>query len=515
MRLLRCTQIIATVATVFILTTGPEAKGEQRPLDLTTFLHRLMSVDHLPEWTAGKTEMSSTWDRQGANRDGNDFKQLQGDRNVLLDVDGPGCVHRIFTGRLGPDVEGTRIRILLDNNDKPLFDMPVNQFFDDKAGPIPYPLVFHKTYPGTLFPIPFAHHCRIELYNPEKKNWGNYWQVTYTRYDQATAVKSLTWPLSKAEKATVEQVCRNWLRAESTAPAAPREWTLQKQITLKAGTSDKVVLSGSGTIRAMRLHASPDSAEVLGNVKMQLSWDGSSTAAVDMPIGYFFGNVSTRFQQPYHSLLIGVDRDYAYCRFPMPFSKGAVVRFTNNSPADVTLDLKLLVDRTDPNVDRLGRFRATLQETEVAPGVANLKQLPRFGKRKIPVHRVLDVKGTKGKYVGVFLHVDWPIRRWWGEGDWLIWADEDGWPPAYHGTGSEEYFNSGWCLFDNKAVSGIVNQPTMRPGHIGVYSYHLNDNFPFEKNLRVAVEIMFPRKLTPHSFWRSTAYWYEFPPAQR
>jgi len=37
-----------------------------------------------------------------------DFKQVIGNRNVLLDVDGPGWVHRIFTGRLGQKVAGTR-----------------------------------------------------------------------------------------------------------------------------------------------------------------------------------------------------------------------------------------------------------------------------------------------------------------------------------------------------------------------------------------------------------------------
>ena len=34
---------------------------------------------------------------------------------------------------------------------------------------------------------------------------------------------------------------------------------------------------------------------------------------------------------------------------------------------------------------------------------------------------------------------------------------ETGWPPSYHGTGTEEYFNSGWCKFDRKAVSGYVS----------------------------------------------------------
>jgi hypothetical protein len=123
-----------------------------------------------------------------------------------------------------------------------------------------------------------------------------------------------------------------------------------------------------------------------------------------------------------------------------------------------------------------------------------------------------------GKYVGTFLYVHWPsdYNYWWGEGDWLIWTDEDGWPPSYHGTGSEEYFNSGWSTFDRKAVSGYVS---MEPANITVYSFHLNDAFPFQKNIRVAVEVWplvaGPNKLTAlavPAIWGSTSFWYALTP---
>jgi len=505
----------AVLLVLLMLMEGLSVASSGEPvLQLTTFLERLMSVDHLAEPLAGKTQMASTWDRTGDNWDNADFKQIEGDRNVLLDVDGPGCVHRIFTGVLGKYVEGTNIKVFLDNASTPIFDMPVNKFFDDKYGPIPYPLVFHKTYPGILFPIPFAKHCRIELYSTaEKKNWGNYWQVTYTRYSKNTPVKTLTWPLSDEENKVLDQVCQTWLQAESTPPEAPYRWTLQKTIILKPDASAEVALADSGVISQLRLHASPGVPEVFGNVRIQMFWDGEKTPAVDVPIGYFFGNVATGYKDPYHSLLLGVDKDYAYCRFPMPFGRGSAVRFVNDSVDGVTLKLDVQVEKPGSDTSDLGRFHATLAETEVDKGMSNLEQLPRYGGKDTPVHKVLDLDGKRGKYVGVFLHVDWPWVRWWGEGDWLIWADEDGWPPAYHGTGTEEYFNSGWGRFDRKAVSGIIRELTMRPGHIGVYSFHLNDNFPFEKKMRVAVEIwpaLVPREKIPHSYWRSTAYWYEF-----
>jgi hypothetical protein len=130
----------------------------------------------------------------------------------------------------------------------------------------------------------------------------------------------------------------------------------------------------------------------------------------------------------------------------------------------------------------------------------------------VPVHLVLEHEG-RGKYIGVLLHENWPHQGWWGEGDWLIWTDETGWPPGYHGTGSEEYFNSGWCHFDRKAISGYV---AVHPGYPTEYSFHLNDAFQFRNNIRVAVETMGYGQADQqiheeHPIWASTAFWYGLP----
>ena len=96
--------------------------AESPTRDLTFFLRQLRTLDHLPELEPSHTAMSSTWDRSGGNLDGWDFKRVENGRNVLLDVNGPGCVHRVFTGWLGGDKDilgrpgpaGTRLQILLD-----------------------------------------------------------------------------------------------------------------------------------------------------------------------------------------------------------------------------------------------------------------------------------------------------------------------------------------------------------------------------------------------------------------
>ncbi len=264
---------------------------------------------------------------------------------------------------------------------------------------------------------------------------------------------------------------------------------------------------------------------------MQIKWDHAAEPSVDVHIGHFFGHAYSGhgtwftskaavlgrkplkdwpyvdYPSAFNSLLLGVREKEAYSRFPMPFTNGATLTIENQSGKRIeNLRVRLDVERLEHVPSNWGRFQATWSE---APAATN--KTPMFGPKKVPSKVVLEREG-RGKYVGVMLTVDWPYEAgyWWGEGDWLIWTDENDWPPSYHGTGSEEYFNSGWSQFDRKAVSGFV---MLRPGHPTVYSFHLNDAFQFQRNIRVAEEQMGygPGEKVireRHPLWTSTAFWY-------
>ena len=530
------------LAFLFIPTTWAH---DQLPVrDLTFFLSRLRTVNHMPELEASHTAMSSTWDRSGGNGDGTDFKNIvkptadSPGRNILLDTVGPGCIHRIFVGVLSEQQAGTRIQIFLDHSPTPIFDMPIPEFFSDTEGPFPYPLVFHKSYPGTLFPIPFEKHCLVQLVNegfgkPEWNDaaWSNYWQVVYTRYPESIKVKSLAWPLNEAEKKEVDSTAQAWLEAETKPPVEPANWTIDRTTAAEPGKAVNIDLSDAGVIRQMRISIEPATPEVLRGTRMQIRWDGAAKPSVDVPIGHFFGHAYSGhgnwftskaavlgrkplqdlpyvdYTSAFNSLLLGVTETEAYCRFPMPFANGAKLTIENQSGKRIaSLRVRLDVEPLEQVPTNWGRFHATWTESPAATD-----KTPVFGPQKVPGKVVLEGEG-RGKYVGVMLTVDWPYESgyWWGEGDWMIWTDEDDWPPSYHGTGSEEYFNSGWCLFDRKAISGFV---MLRPGHPTVYSFHLNDAFQFQRNVRVVEEQMGygPGEKVireRHPLWTGTAYWY-------
>ena len=485
----------------------PALSQEQQVKDLKYFLHHIYTLEDLPLLEDSHTAIASTWDTTGGNSDGDCWKNLQGTKNILLDVDGPGCVHRIFTGVtygfIDASTFGTKIQVFLDNNPTPLYDMDVTRFFDDHTGPFPYPFVFQKTYPGIMFPIPYAKHCRIQLVNPRAVNWGNYWQVVYTTY--SGKVKSLSLPLNADEKQEVAKACAAWIQAESAPPQAPA-WTVTKHVAAEPGQSATITLDGSGVISEMRISVNPNSAEVLQHTRMQMQWDGHTEKSVDVPVGYFFGNADYQNQMQFSSLLLGITGTEVYSRFPMPFSHGCVITFVNDSKVripDISVKLAIQTEKSIP-VNR-GRFHATWQEIPIDS--ASVSAYPRFGRSVKPFLVLLDLHGGRGKYVGNMLHVAWPYPTWWGEGDWLIWSDQSGFPPRYHGTGTEEYYNSGWCWFDRKAVSGFITQ---KPANVFVYSFHMNDNFQFHDNLRVALEVWWHTDIY-RSIYGSTAFWYADP----
>ncbi|MHC4123589.1 MAG: glycoside hydrolase family 172 protein [Planctomycetota bacterium] len=489
--------------------------------DIKFFLQRMSSIDHLPELENSHTAMSSTWHRDGSTGDPNDFKRIEGNHNILLNVNGPGCIHRIFTGRLGrKDIGNTRIQIFLDRKAKAVFDMPATEFFDYKNGPFPYPLVFHKTYPGTLFPIPFSKHCLVQLVSEAKPpKWGNYWQLTYTIYSLDTAVKSLTFPFDDETRLEVKKTCNAWLEAELPSMELPGvQWDLEKTLELKPKgqpprNCEQIILDGCGVIRCMGITVRPvPTLQTLQNVRMKMFWDGAATPSVDVPLAYFFGHTGDIHvpEAAFNSFLLRIisrGRD-SLSYFPMPFANGARIKLENNSGGNLTLNISLDVERYETLPANWGCFHATWCEKPAASADS-----PRYGAKRIPSHIVLDQTG-RGKYVGVVLYVIWPRNDWWGEGDWMIWTDEKGFPPSYHGTGTEEYFNSGWCHFDRKAVSGFVK---MRPGRPTVYSFHLNDAFQFQHNITVAVETTAFGKArryieNEHPIWGSTAFWYSDKP---
>lgn len=250
---------------VIALFTTTSTLADPPVRDLTYFLKNLCTLAHLPVLEDSHTAMASTWDRTGANNDGTDYKRIENSRNILLETDGPSCIHRVFVGIVDEHHSRTRFQVFLDHKERPQIDLPITKLYDYENGPIPYPLVFCKSYPGLLLPIPFEKHVLICLTHPDAEKpefdtfvWSNYWQLTYTKYQTSVKVKSLTRPLSKQEKQQIKTTCDAWLRAESTPPQPPQSWAIEKTFSGFAPREMKrITHPGTGIIRQIRLSVDP------------------------------------------------------------------------------------------------------------------------------------------------------------------------------------------------------------------------------------------------------------------
>lgn len=122
-------------------------------------------------------------------------------------------------------------------------------------------------------------------------------------------------------------------------------------------------------------------------------------------------------------------------------------------------------------------------------------------------HEWVQVRG-RGKFVGVVLSMSGARELGFLEGDERIWSDGE---QVWNGTGTEDYFNSGWYFKDgpvSQSLHGAVRLSGER-GHaeVSAYRFHLNDAVPFRRELRAAIEHGGADD-TREEDYASVAFWY-------
>jgi Protein of unknown function (DUF2961) len=126
---------------------------------------------------------------------------------------------------------------------------------------------------------------------------------------------------------------------------------------------------------------------------------------------------------------------------------------------------------------------------------------------------ILDTHGA-GNYIGCNLSVAHFPGTWWGEGDDMIFIDDDTWPPSMHGTGGEDYFSQAWGMQRNAyPMNGTIVYEQDVPGYQVSYRFHLTDPVRFEERIKVTMEHGHANHLADD--WSSTAYWYQTLPSPR
>lgn len=281
-------------------------------------------------------------------------------------------------------------------------------------------------------------------------------------------------------------------------------------------------LHGAGIIR--HLYFSIWGGEhYLRDLVLRAYWDGQESPCVEVPFGDFFGLGQER-PRFFSSLMVtvnpgdlGVFGTFGFnTYFPMPFANGARLTLTNEGNEAVpAVWYHVEFEKMQALPEGLGRFHATwnrVNKTEPVGDNINTTLHEATNTTGEQNYVLLDAEG-KGTLAGIFLNIDNTMGNWYGEGDDMIFIDDETWPPSYHGTGSEEIFGGGACPTDEYAgpytgfhLIGNLDYT----GKVSMYRFYVNDPVRFQKSIRMTIEHGHANNIA--NDYSSTAFWYQADP---
>ena len=521
---------IAALTACVLWTGATHAQEKLTYVDLVGRLTDLEYLATLPQ-PGEKCMQWSSWDRRSkydaktgkyihwhANGDGNGFIRKEGDRLVLAEMKGPGCIWRIWSAM----PKAGHVKMYLDDSKKPAIDIPFQAYFDRKTKPFVYPSLCYMSARGQncYVPIPFNKSCKIVA----EKGWGRYYHFTYSLFPKGTQVETFSMGLSPEAQAELRKADQFFREKMGTDPADKRagQETVKASGRVAGGKTVTVLdLAGPRAITQLRVFgeftmnnaAGPLTDEgtrrdAFRELALRITWDDDRNASVWCPLGDFFGTAPG--MNDYRSLPMGMHyKDIGlYSLWYMPFAKRAKIELVNDGKDRRDIWFRITHAPLKRPIEQLGRFHAKWHRDAFLPKT----------KDRYPDWTMLTTRG-RGRFVGVMLHVWNPKggqcpaagegRYWWGEGDEKFFVDGEKYPSTF-GTGSEDYFGYAWgnaTLFARAYHNQTISMGNR--GHISVNRWHITDNVPFQKSFEAAIEKYFPNDWPTR--YACVAYWYQAP----
>lgn len=288
------------------------------------------------------------------------------------------------------------------------------------------------------------------------------------------------------------------------------------------------MVSGPGVITHMWFTIDSPERYHLKTLVLRMYWDGEETPAVEAPIGDFFGlGLGEYFFYQSAPLSVGSQKALnAY--FPMPFRRSAKITLTNEG----TLPTAAVYYNIDwqkyasPLPADMMYFYAEYRQAQPNKGWTD--DWKQNGDPQVYDKKNLNGEGNyviaeaegPGHYVGVTLSVLQNQGDWWGEGDEMMFVD-DNTKPAITGTGAEDYFLGAWCYgncglnpfgssrptFAFQEYGNPVNGGDNRGAEWMVYRFHLDSPVPFQKSFKMTIEHGHANHRSDNFY--TVAYWYQ------
>jgi hypothetical protein len=492
--------------------TAPVRAADQR-LSYVDLIHRLTDLEYVATLPApgDRCAQWSSYDRKSrydaatgkylnwdANGDGDGIIRKEGDKLVVAEMEGPGCIWRIWSAT---PKEG-HVRIYLDGASEPAVDLPFSGYFDRKNAPFTRASLVHTVSHGwnNYTPIPYQKSCRIIA----DRGWGLYYHFTYETFPHGTQVPTFKRGLTVEESAALDRA--DEILSHCSTDAAPQrvgEALIGRAVEAGPGKTATIAeLKGPRAITSLRmklvLPSSPADRDLLRELVLRIRWDGEHQPSVWVPLGDFFGTAPGANE--YRSYPLGLGEDgWWYCNWFMPFAKSAKLELVNDSQSKQTVNFQIRRASLSRPIEELGRFHAKWHRDAF---------LPVEPERAID-WPVLKTEGA-GRFVGVMLHIWNPRGGWWGEGDEKFFVEGEKFPSTF-GTGSEDYFGYAWSspdLFQHAYHNQTHNDGNSK-GHVSVNRWQIPDSVPFHQSFEGCIEKYYPN--AKPTLYAATAYWYLAP----
>jgi hypothetical protein len=451
-------------------------------------LQLMARFDLLPTLRDTKCVQDSSYDRSGGNGDAGNFLRREGNKAILSDIRGPGCIYRFWSA----NADG-HLRIFFDGERSPRIDCAMQDLFLGKVAPFVAPIVGHRSGGWyCFFPMPFAKGCRIEVTDPGTM----YYHVEYQLFPDGTPIRTFTPKLTDEDTGALNTILKQWSHLGDSPYAETPEAQTAGETAIPAGQTKTVAqLQGAGEIRRLAMKLPQADRYTLRQTVVRLYWDGAAKPAIEAPLGDFFG---VGFGDNRFAALPDAMTANGYvCYWPMPYGRSARIEIANMGKTDLTgvswdIGYRKL-KRMPPDV---GYFHAQWHRQTTVSG---------------EYFHILQTTG-RGHYVGE--HTDMQGDRGIGflEGDEKIYADGETFPSIY-GTGTEDFYTGGW-YFDEGPFNLAYHGCTVKSdelSRVSAYRYQIQDCVPFQHDLKVDIEHGGMNDY-PGADYSCVAYWYQDSP---
>jgi hypothetical protein len=398
---------------------------------------------------------------------------------VMLDVDGPGAIVRIWSA----NPAGT-LRVYIDGDAKPAIEDEMGALLGGKSVVKP-PLAAITSNGYSLYaPIPYAKHCKITCDKPKDV----YYQVNYRTYPTGARVVSLSageFRLQSADTSTANDKLENGFNVTDLSVFYDYA---SSGSTTGASKREHARLSGPAAVKYLKCEmSSSDFTSDLRSIVIHMHFDGEET--IVCPLGDFFGSApglnseASRWLEisPPSSARNSKDKSSGLAHLTsywvMPFQREFELWLEDSGSQHANVSIYISTDEWKWD-ERSMHFHARWR------GEHAIKTRPMRDWNHITIE-------GQGVFVGDALSIGNPTTAWWGEGDEKFYVDGEKFP-SHFGTGTEDYYGYAWSS-PEKFQHPLHNQTRCDGpnvfGWTSVNRFRALDGIPFTKSLRFDMEV--------------------------